>query len=201
MAQFVLVAVTLIGIYYQLRLARSANAFEQMNRIVREWDSERTTRHKLEILLALRDGVNPADVPYGAAGFVADFWEDVGLLVRAGHSDRTLVSESLGHVWRSWWAALAAFTSRSRIERNDPRIGEHHEWLAGVMAEMDQKAGVSIAFDEAYFTSTLDRRIEDAQDVIRVAEELRAVIVRPMSPSVTLAPAPAAPRKRSSVAQ
>lgn len=139
MAQFVLVAVTLIGIYYQLRLARSANSFEQMNRIVREWDSERTTRHKLEILLALRNGVKTADIPFGAAGMVADFWEDLGILVRAGHSDRTLVYESFSAQCRWWWAALAPFTSRSRIERNDPRIGEHHEWLADLMARWTER--------------------------------------------------------------
>jgi len=40
MAQFVLVAVTLIGIYYQLRIARNANAFEQMSRIADEGASE-----------------------------------------------------------------------------------------------------------------------------------------------------------------
>ena len=187
MAQFVLVAVTLIGIYYQLRLARSVNAFEQMREIVREWDSEQMARHALEILLALRNGVNRADVPHGAAASVGDFWEDLGLLVRTGHSDRTLIYESLSAQCRWWWAALAPFTNRSRIERNDPRIGEHHEWLAAFMADMDRKAGVGIAFDEAYFTSTLERRIQDAKDVIRVAEELRAVIVRP-SPAESLVP-------------
>lgn len=65
---------------------------------------------------------------------------------------------------------------------------------------MDRKAGVDLSFDEAYVVSALDRRIQSSQDVIRVAEELRAVIVRPITSGAT-APPLAAPRKRRSVAQ
>ena len=53
----IVLAVTFLGIYRQLSIARSANAFEQMNRLTNEWESERMNRHKLEILLALREGV------------------------------------------------------------------------------------------------------------------------------------------------
>jgi len=67
MAQFILVGLTLIGIYYQLRDARSTSAFDQVNRIAEEWESERAVRHKLAISLALRDGVAAEDVPEGAA--------------------------------------------------------------------------------------------------------------------------------------
>ena len=49
------------------------------------------------------------------------------------------------------------------------------------MAEMERKAGVT-SFDEARLASTLDARITRTRDEIRVAEELRAVIVRPLSP-------------------
>ena len=50
----VVLAVTFLGIYRQLSIARSANAFEQMARIANNWDSERLARHKLEILIALQ---------------------------------------------------------------------------------------------------------------------------------------------------
>jgi hypothetical protein len=201
MAQFVLVAVTLIGIYYQLRIARNANAFEQMSRIANESGSERMSRSMLEILLALRDGVKPEKVPSGAASFIFDFWEGMAPLVRAGHVDRWLVHEYLGTGCRWWWAALAPYTRRVRIELGSPRVGEQFEWLAGVMAEIDGNAGVSPLYDDAYLAGTLHKRIHDEQDRVRLAEDLRAVILRPMSSGVTPAPAPAAPRKRRSVAQ
>jgi hypothetical protein len=192
MAQFVVVVVTLFGIYRQLVIARSANAFAQANEISKEWTSERTTRHALEVYLALRDGVSPENVPYGAATIVGDFWENVGALVRAGHLNRSIVYDVLGNGPRWWWAALSPLARRGRVEAGDPAIYEHFEWLADVMAEMDRKAGLSVPYDEAYLASTLDRKIEMARDRIRLAEELRAVIVRPMTPSTSPAPPPIA---------
>ena len=52
----IVLAVTFLGIYRQLSLARNANAFEQRNRIMEEFNSERVTRYKLDILVAPRRG-------------------------------------------------------------------------------------------------------------------------------------------------
>ena len=186
--------VTFIAIYRQLSIARSANAFEQMNRIADEWASERMSRNILEILLALREGVNPENVPEGAASYIGDFWENVASLVRARHVDRKLFHEFLGNACRTWWATLAPFVGRFRSEFGDPRGGEHFEWLAGVMAEMDKKAGVGAIFDDAYLIGSLDRRIQNDQDRIRLSEELRAVMIRPMSPAMPQAAPPATQR-------
>ncbi len=183
----VVLAVTFLAIYRQLSIARSANAFAQLDRIGNEWDSERMTRHKLEILLALRDGTDAANVPSGAAGYVRDFWDDVGLLVREGHVDRRLVYESFNTPCRSWWAALAPAIRRLRVDAHDPRLSQHHEWLVGVMAEMDSKAGMSPQLDDAFLASTFEERIARHRYELRVAEELRAVIVRPLSPAALTA--------------
>jgi len=185
-------AVTFLGIYRQLRIARSANAFEQMNRLSNEWDSERMNRHKLEILLALREGVKPENVPSGAASYVRDFWDDTALLIKAGHIDRRLVYESFTAPCRAWWATLAPVIHRLRIQSADPRLSGYHEWLAGVMAEMDAKAGLVVTYDEAFIANQLDERIERARDQVRISEELRAVIVRAMPPAAAPALQPAA---------
>lgn len=182
MAQFVVVAVTLLGIYNQLRIARNANAFAQMNEFQDELNAERMSRNELEILLALRDGATP---PHGAASFVTNFWESVASLVRAGHVDRFLVHEFLSNSCQWWWAALAPDTVRYRVEAGDPKGGEHFEWLAGVMAEMDAKEGIGRAFDEEHIASTLEKRIQWEQGRLHVAEDLRAVIVRRRSDFAT----------------
>jgi len=192
MAQFLVVVVTLVGIYRQLSIARSANAFEQINKISNEWASERNTRYRLDVLVALRDGTDPAHVPFGAAASLGDYWDNVAALVRAGHVHRRLVYANLGIDIPLWWATLAPFERRYRIESGDPTGGVHFEWLAGVMAEMARKAGGGVRFDEAYLASTFDRRIQRARDEIRLEEDLRAVIVRPMSPATLPAPPPAA---------
>jgi hypothetical protein len=59
------------------------------------------------------------------------------------------------------------------------------------MAEMERKAGVTSHYaDEAQLTSTLDMRIRRTRGEIRVAEELRAVIIRPMLSAASLASPP-----------
>src|SRR5947199_8598276 len=74
--------VTFAAIYRQLRGQRAATAFAQMLELRRDWESEEMSRHALGILLALGkpDG---AHVPDGSALFIGNFWETVGLLVRA----------------------------------------------------------------------------------------------------------------------
>jgi hypothetical protein len=178
MAQFIVVVVSLLGIYRQLTIARSANAFEQMSNIAMEWGSERNTRYRLEVLIALRGGAGPREIPFGAAAQLSDYWDYVGALVRARHVDRTLVYQNLGVDIRSWWATLAPWVRNYRIESGDPTGVAHFEWLAGLMADMSTKAGVAMTFDEAFLASTLDRRIKRGQEEVRLAEELRAVIVQ-----------------------
>jgi hypothetical protein len=197
MAQFVVVAVTLVGIYVQLRIARNANAFEQLNRLASDHDSEHMARCRLEILLARQEGVNAERVPEGAATTIMTFWENAAALVRAGHVDLTLIYESLGSVnCRGWWAELAPSILRDRIEVGNARIGAHFEWLAGVMAEMDVKNGARYEMDETLLAATRDRRLQNARDRIRLAEEMRAVVVRPMTLGATDARGMTPPRKR-----
>jgi hypothetical protein len=182
-------AVTFIAIYRQLGLQRSAAAIEQMAALDREWRSERLVRAKLAVVLALRDGSDAKDLD--AATTVGDFWERIGFLVRDGHIEPRLVNEYFSTMIRTWWARLAAATVASRVEQGAPEVWEHFEWLATRMADMDRKAGRTQAFDEAYLVRTLAETIESCLEGIRAAEELRAVIVHPLSPaSLAAEPAP-----------
>jgi hypothetical protein len=178
----VVLAVTFLGIYRQLRLARSSNAFEQNGRIANDWDSEPLVRHKLEILVALKRGVKPEDLPDAAATTIIDFFEDVGSLVKAGHIEPALFYRTNRAACRVWWVILAPYARGLRVSNDMQEIGEHFEWLAGVMEDMERKAGVSSEYvDDAHLAVALDWRISMARGRIRVAEDLRAVIVRPLS--------------------
>jgi hypothetical protein len=55
MLQFVVVAITLVGIYVQLRQARAASAFNQAGALQEQWEAERMVRRRLAIAVALRD--------------------------------------------------------------------------------------------------------------------------------------------------
>ena len=140
------------------------------------------------------------DIPEGAATSITNFLESVAALIRAGHIDRKLVYEFLGTRTQWWWVLLAPNIRRAREEAGDPAVGEHFEWLVGVMAHMDRKTGVQSVYDDAHIAGTLDRRIQNAQERMQAAEELRAVIVRPMSTAAAFA-ASAPVRKRKSPAR
>ena len=168
MLQFVVVAVTLLGIYYQLRIARSANAFTHLATLVDEWEGERLIRKRIAVLTALRDGADPADVPEASASAVANFWEKVGALARAGHVDRSLIAEGLGGA-QDWWGILAPWVRVVRSQDGNPAYWEHFEWLADSVVRLHPAA----AFDEGSFERGLGARIAANETDLRDLEAMR----------------------------
>jgi hypothetical protein len=154
MLQFAIVAITLLGIYLQLRLARSANSFAQLLEMDEDWNGERLVRRRLRIATALRDGGPDTDLASLIAP-IADFWENVGALVRAGHIDVALVQENLGGICRTWWTLLEPEIRRIRAaEMGDEAV--HFEWLARELRRHDLARGIT---DDAYSSASLMARI------------------------------------------
>jgi hypothetical protein len=179
MLQFGVVAVSLVGLYRQLRIQTSAGAIEQASALARDWSSELLHRSRLAVLLALRDGTDRADIPRQASVEIGNYWERVGYLVRQGHIDRLLVYAYLGSVVRFWWVLLGPNTQRLRELQRDPLIYEEFEWLAALMADLDRRAGSTGAYDDDALAERIRSNIGQSRDAIRTAEEMRAVLVRP----------------------
>jgi len=175
MLQLVVVAVSLVGLYRQVRLQTSAGAIEQATALARDWSSEQLHRSRLAVLLALRDGNDPADIPQQPSIDIGNYWERVGYLVRKGHLDRDIVYNYLGNVVRLWWALLRQNTDRLRERQHDPSIYEHFEWLAGINAELDRRAGSTTSYDAAALAERIHFNIGVSRDAIRAAEEIRGV--------------------------
>ena len=197
----IVLAVTFYAIYRQLRLQRSQAAIEQVGRIEAEYDSERLSRFHLEILLALRDGVDPANIPMNAAFEIANFWEGVGSLARHGHLDLQLLLESGSVVaCQSDSVLLAPLLTKIRRERESPALGEHFDWLVGKAEAWARQAGLRLD-DATQQAARLEERIANFEAAIRTEEALRAVTmvfpsVAPAGPTVSapvaaLSPAPA----------
>jgi hypothetical protein len=176
MLQFVIVAGTLIGLYRQLRLQSSQEAIAQLGAFDREWRDELNNRVCLEILVALRDGVDPAHVPEGPAISIGAFWEKIGGLVRARHINPELLWNGSGGDCAVWWTTLAPATRRLRAEAEGPTYLENFEWLAGIMDDRNRRAGL-FPTDEAWLASNMARRIRMFQDLIRVQQSLRTVVI------------------------
>lgn len=178
MAQFVVVAVTLVGIYFQFRLQRAANAFDQLDRIGTEWESEPMLRAKLQVARAIVGG---EEAPEGALTVIGNYWETVASLVRSGHVDGRIVYESVGGGTSFWWAALAGAARHVRGYREDPTIFESFEWLAGKFSGYAQKDGAPLVYDQATLVRIFTAAIPGLVDRIRMAEDSRLPPERPAS--------------------
>jgi hypothetical protein len=196
----IVLAVTFVAIYRQLSLQRSTNAREQLDSMDREFRSERLVRCKLEVLIALRDGTDPAEVPLAPAHAIALFWERIAALAQGGHLDPTLLHQFNGGACPVWWVALAPFVGKVRVINENPTEYRGFQRLADEMSKLDLRAGAGV-FDATLLATTLNERIATYQDALRLEQALRqpadtvpgAGTVRPMSPPLPdLAPRQAA---------
>lgn len=176
MLQFIVVVVSLLGLYRQLRLQGNANAFEHLDAFERELASERITRLKLAVLVALRDGADPAAPPLSPAISIATFWEKIGALTRAGHIEPRLLRSGSGPDCQAWWGILGPWIKAQRADEADPTIYEHFEWLSGAMDALDRKIGAPPTVTEAWLARTLESRIAANLARLRDEQALRAVV-------------------------
>jgi hypothetical protein len=172
-----ILGVTFIAIWRQLRLQRAAMGYSQVTEISRDDVGESMLRMKLQILEALRDGVDPAFIPYGPASYVIDFWEDVGALVRLGHMDKRLLYMTMGPACVRWWVIVEPFMQRVRLETGEAGGGENFEWLAKAMARIHRAHG-GVAYDAETVRAGLEHYILNNRDRLMTAEALRAPVAK-----------------------
>jgi hypothetical protein len=179
-----ILVITFGAIYRQLRIAGSASAYEQLIAFQNEVWSERMVRVDLDLLGALRAGVDPAHVPPGVADILGGFWQQTGALARNGHLDPKLLGTgALGGV-TFWWSALAPWIQRIRAENAQPAFMGDFEWLASLVNA--DRGGRSPGWDR-------DEVIALLEDRLRIEESLRPspVVSADRPPSST------SPRRRS----
>lgn len=167
--------VTFLAIYRQLHLERGAAAIEQMDRLSREWRSERIARASLAVAEALEAGTAPDALPSSAVAELGEFWEKVGYLVRSGHVDPRLVHELMTWRVQLWWTWLRPLIVTIRDRDQNPLGWSEFEWLAGAMARLDAKLGVRMPSDLA---AERPRMIAGLRASIAAEEALRTVPVR-----------------------
>jgi hypothetical protein len=166
-----ILGVTFIAIYRQLRVQRSAGAIEQLEAFTREWESERMVRHRLAIAIAVRDG---KAIPSGSSKSVINFWEDLGTLVRNRHLDAKLYWNAVSNFCQVSWWTLEPHIQEMR-STHDPLVGEDFEWLSAKMTDMDRASGSSTVYDRARSARLCLTEIPTLEEQIRVEEALRSV--------------------------
>lgn len=182
----VVLAVTFLAIYRQLRMQRSAAAIEQLERVEREITSERILRCRLEVLRAQQAGVDSRDIPLHASAPIVNFWERAGSLARRGHLDLELLWDGGSAFYcQSDWVRLGPAILKWRSEDGNAALAEHFEWLVREVEARARRASVRLD-DAGQQAAHLASSIAGLEAMISAEESLRRVFLVP-------GPAPAPP--------
>jgi hypothetical protein len=186
MAQFLLLAVTALAIYRQLRAQGSANALSAQTALLTEWDSPAMVRLRLASLMHIASGQ-----PEQPAGFriVGNFFARMASLVTHGH----LLSTDSWELWSGqtqvWWALAAPWLSAIRTP--NPGIWGEFEELAASMAALDRKNGVP-NFIPSDLSARVEREGKMLIERLRLEQEAKEGVVPrwPRGQAVSAVPVP-----------
>jgi hypothetical protein len=174
----VVVAITLIAIYRQVRMQRSSAAIAQLDTILREWDTEVMERAWLAVLIEIEAGSDPHTFPAHAVIMLANFWQRVGYLTRMNHFDRKLVHRNVSDEVERAWVRLRPNVVALRKDYGNQLLYGDFEWLARSMTQMSARMGVSTALDAESMKAANRRLIQDIREQLSVEEARRTVPVR-----------------------
>ena len=122
MVSGLVVAVTFVIIYRQLKAQGAANAFQRIETVHRRWASSELVLARLEVALQLRDGT--LDVANDTrADAVLAFFELVRDLNRQGYLDDEEIARSFGAAIVVWWRLLEPVIEAQSSLEGDPRCG------------------------------------------------------------------------------
>jgi hypothetical protein len=178
-AQFVVVVVSLAGIYSQLRAQASSNAFHQRATLHERWDSDRLTRARLVIALDTRHPGPDSQVSKMLPA-IADFFEDIAMLEEAGHLKRRDVWLDWNRTAEFWWTLLYPAIQQRQVLY--PGDYEGFERLAGLMRDLDRKAGRVNSFDEQTVADILEDLIATLSAWLRMELDSKAGIIPTAQP-------------------
>jgi hypothetical protein len=166
-------AITFVAIYRQLRLTRDGEAMKMLDGFYAEWNSERMLRYRLAILRWVAAGRPSATRPRGPLNGIGNFWEKLATLGRRGHLDTVLLWDAFSADCVVAWYDLEPFVRASRDEVGDPRIFEHFDWMAGRMRDLDRRSGLDTISRETY-EALIPARLAAQEENLRVEVALRS---------------------------
>src|SRR5260221_5073017 len=148
-------ALTFVAIYRQLRAQRGASIFEQFKSIAAQWDAKAFRYTRLAALIDLEHRPVTEGAPQTAMT-VAGWFYTLGTLVIARHVDNRTVAATYAEPILSWWETLRPFIDRDRTKWNAPAHLADFEELARRMAS-EWKRIYGRPFE---MTETVEERID-----------------------------------------
>lgn len=159
MAELLVLVLTGIAIFRQLRAQRSASLYEQLTEMNREFAEPWMVRNKLALMLEIQGRDPEAGFPYGSDE-IADFFQRVGYLVSKKHLGAEDVWNDSRSIIAFYWSVLGPYIEHDREANDDPTFYNWFEWLELEMRRIDMKrTGRTAAFDPATRADQIARRI------------------------------------------
>jgi hypothetical protein len=108
MAQFLIIAATLLGLYRQIRQQNAANALQRMESLQGEWDSPKMIYARLAVAIWRKHAKSPtpdieAQVPLA---WLCNFFENLSDLYLEGYLTWSEIENTWGSSLVLWWTAL-----------------------------------------------------------------------------------------------
>jgi hypothetical protein len=143
MVSGLLVAVTFIVIYRQLRAQAAANAFQRIETVNGRWTSSEVVLARLEVALALRDGTLDADDT--RVDVILVFFELLRDLHREGYLTDAEIARTFGSTVLVWQRLLKPVVEEHRAEESDPEMWSGTDELVATVVGFDRRRGVDRA--------------------------------------------------------
>lgn len=113
--QFVVVVVTLLAIYRQLRAQGAANAVQRMESLQGEWNSERMIHSRLVVAIWRKHAASSPPFEVQVAGnWLCGFFENLSDLEEDGYLTWKEVQNTWGESLITYWALLAPAVTEVR---------------------------------------------------------------------------------------
>lgn len=170
MAQFVLIAVSLLGIYFQVRAQRASSLSEQTGEWFREWTDEAFAVTRLAVLIDLEGRKIETGLPRSSAD-IGDYFDRLGYLV----AKKNLRPEDVWHNMRQavgdWWTLLEPYLPRTRQDIGNRYLWEWFEKLELEMRRIDQSLGQPLTFESS--SDEVARRIDHLTIWLQIRSDAR----------------------------
>ena len=175
MLQFVVVVVTLVAIYRQVRLQNGVYALQQIEMLQGRWESKRLALARLETLLHLREnGRADLDPVRMQMSVVANFFENLSDLDEEGHLRLDEIRNTWGASLQAWWLFVGRTITEDRTATGDPRRYTGFERLARLSRREDERLGIDPGFHDNNFQDMLDHAIRASAQHVRLWHQVES---------------------------
>jgi len=188
MIQSVVLIVTLLAIYRQVRAQRAANELGQVQELMRAWHEETFLRSRLAALTQIRESNVVLDLTPDMAR-VANFFDDLAIQQGLGRLSAHLVWEFFGREVQFWWLLLQPSLVLNRETTGEPGSWTRVDALFQRVRETQRVSGVHKWDPEirGVAAATIDRKVLVYRTQLAHLRDARTGVVPP-PPHVAQAP-------------